>query len=188
MSNGSYQSIYKIRELCQKHLSEIVEVDIYEYASCYLWYDRPLYNSFGEEIRHLRGDTIYLYERSSTPDTDLFHELGHMIGRRKNLVGHAENGFQGSWERENGKLVAQISDRRHWSSYLNLFSLTHDNFRINAASEVWAEVFMLWHLQPALPEARLLDSAMAKLGREPECIAIQNLASEIQLHNVPHLD
>ena len=147
----------------------------------YLWYDRPLYDEFGEAIVHLQGDTIYLYQDSPTPVRDLFHELGHVVGRKCNLVGNAENGFRGDWEQENGKLIAEISGQRHWSSYLNLFSLAHSGFRANAASEVWAELFMLWHLSPDCAEARLLDEPMERLHGQPVYAAISNLALELDL-------
>lgn len=168
--------IEQLISLCDQRISKVVSVKTYEYAPCYLWHDRPLYNEFGEQIDLLSGDTIYLHDKSSTPVSDLFHELGHLIARRYNTVGNRENGYHGSWESDNGRLIAQVSQQIHWSEYLNLFSISQDDFRMNAASELWAELFMLWHLQPELPEAGLVDATMISLKDSPDCIAIAGLA------------
>ncbi len=181
MPGPARPSMDRITALCRDYLGSIVDVECYEYAPCYLWYDRPLFDSFGEPIRQLRGDTIYLHEQSSTPARDLFHELGHVVGRKCNQVGHAENGYRGDWEQDNARLIGLVSERRHWSSYLNLLPLNHGDFRTNAASEVWAELFMLWHLHPDSGEARLLDMAMAKLVDNPVCNAIAGLARDLHL-------
>lgn len=133
----------RLLALCEQHLTGIVSVQGYEYTSCYLWHDRPLYDSFGDTIKVLSGDTIYLNEKSLSLNGDLFHELGHVVARKFNLVGHSENSYQGTWENNNAKLIAQVAKQRHWSQYLNLFSLNHDDFKANAASELWAELFML---------------------------------------------
>ena len=168
-----------IIKLCRDHLADIVGVETYEYASCYLWYDRPLFDSFGEQIRQLPGDTIYLCRHTPTPAEDLFHELGHVVGRKFDLVGHAQNGFRGCWERRNKRLIWQVSAKRHWSQYLNRFAQERDNFQFNAASEIWAELFMLWHLYPYSDEARLLDEQMSLLEQRPSCIAIGKLALKL---------
>ena len=162
-------------------LGDIVALDSYEYAPCYLWYDRPLYDDFGEAIRHLQGDTIYLYQQSETPLRDLFHELGHVVGRKCQLVGNAENGYRGSWDRDNGKLIAEVREQRHWSGYLNLFALSREDFHAHAASELWAELFMLWHLQPASDEAGLLEQPMQDLREDPVYSVIACLARELGL-------
>ena len=159
----------------------MVRIDAYDYASCYLWHDRPLFNEFGEPIAELRGETIYLYRASKTPVRDLFHELGHVVARRQQLVGNAENGFNGSWEKANGKLIAEICAQRHWSGYLNLYALSHPEFAMNAASELWAELFMLWHLHPECDEARLLDAQMQIHLDHPDIRAIADLAGELEL-------
>ncbi len=173
-------SLGRILELCRTRLAGIVAVDVYDYAPCYLWHDRSLYDSFGDEICRLKGDTIYLYRESATPVRDLFHELGHVVGRKCNLVGHAENGFRGSWERRNRRLIAEICGMRHWSGYLNLLALARDDFRAIAASEIWAELFMLWHLHPESPEARMLDRPMSELQSDPVYDAIEKLAPDLQ--------
>lgn len=179
MAAFSELSLEQILSHCKARLEGIVHFDVYEYAPCYLWYDRPLFDEFGEVIRHLRGDTIYLQRDSATPLRDLFHELGHVAGRRCDLVGHSDNGYRGSWEQDNRKLIAEISTRRHWSDYLNLFALSRDDFVANAASEIWAELFMLWHLRPHSPEARLIDAPMATLRQQPDIHAIGELASDL---------
>ena len=164
-----------------RHLDALVRVDVYDYASCYLWHDRPLFNEFGEAIAELRGETIYLFRASETPVRDLFHELGHVIARRHRLVGNSENGFNGSWEKDNAKLIAEICAQRHWSGYLNLYALSHPEFAMNAASELWAELFMLWHLHPECDEARLLDAGMRALEDQADFAAIAGLAGELKL-------
>lgn len=174
-------AIEKIVALCKTHLSNVVDVQSYEYTSCYLWHDRPLYNHFGEQIRQLTGDTIYLYENSTSPATDLFHELGHMVGRRLDLVGHADNGYHGLWETSNTRLIAEVSGQNHWSEYLNEFAAAQDGFATNAASELWAELFMLWHLYPQSPEAHLLDPTMNKLQAHNDCQLIATLADHLQI-------
>jgi len=166
--------------LCDEYLCKIVDVKIYNYSPCYLWHDRPLYNDFGEQIEILAGDTIYLHDKSTNPASDLFHELGHFIGRTCNTVGNSENGFNGSWEQQNTRLIAQVSQQMHWSAYLNLFSTNTDDFKMNAASELWAELFMLWHLQPEMPEARLVDASMTELAHGSACIAIADLAARVR--------
>ena len=56
-----------------------------------------------------------------------------------------------------------------------------DNFKMNAASELWAELFMIRHLQPDLPEAQLIDDTMKSVGRNPDCRAIAGLANKVRL-------
>ncbi len=172
-------SIDKIVARCEPVLAGIVNLDIYDYAPCYLWYDSPLYDSFGDVIGRLRGDTIYLDRESATPVRDLFHELGHVVGRKCDLVGHVENGFRGGWDQSNRRLIAQVCARKHWSSYLNLLALARDDFVANAGSEIWAELFMIWHLHPDCEEARLLDAPMRALRDHPVCRAIEDLVNEL---------
>ncbi len=155
-------------------------MQVYEFASCYLWHDRPLYNDFGEQIRVLQGDTIYLYEHSTSPATDLFHELGHLVGRNCNVIGHRENGYAGSWQQNNQKLIAQVTQQRHWSIYLNTFACAQSEFKANAASELWAELFMLWHLYPARAESRLIDNEMQKLQSNSACASILQLSQSLR--------
>jgi len=162
-----------ILSLCDKHLSGIVAVTSYEYTSCYLWHDRPLYDEFGDKIKDLRGNTIYLNEQSLSLEHDLFHELGHLFARRHNLVGHSENGYQGSWENNHMQLIARVCQQNHWSSYLNLFSLQQKDFATKAASELWAELFMLRFLHPDYPEAELLDPEMQTYIRDPVYLAVK---------------
>ena len=175
----------RLLALCEQHLTGIVSVQGYEYTSCYLWHDRPLYDSFGDTIKVLSGDTIYLNEESLSLNGDLFHELGHVVARKFNLVGHSENSYQGTWENNNAKLIAQVAQQRHWSQYLNLFSLNHDDFKANAASELWAELFMLWHLYPDQSETELIRTTMRTLNHQQcsadACGAIRKLAAALRL-------
>ena len=167
--------------LCRDTLSGLVAVETYEFASCYLWYDRPLYNEFGDEIRRLRGDTIYLQRDGSTPLRDLFHELGHVVGRHCRQVGNSENGYRGEWDGANEKLIAEIGAQRHWSAYLNRFAQSQHDFHTNAASETWAELFMLWHLYPYSAEAALLDPAMTALRDNGAYRPVARLAERLDL-------
>lgn len=175
---GNLQLNYLVT-LCDKHLRGIVSVKSYEYTSCYLWHDRSLFDEFGDKVKDLQGNTVYLYENAPAPAHDLLHELGHMVARENNLIGHTENGYQGSWENKNRKLIAQVCQQKHWSSYLNLFSLQQENFSTKAASELWAELFMLWHLHRDYPEAALLEAEMRSLETNPTCIAISALATAL---------
>jgi len=171
----------KLLSLCAYHLGEIVDVKVYNYAPCYLWQSRPLYNDFGEQIEVLPGNTIYLHKNSDSPGRDLLHELGHFVARKYQLVGNSENGYHGIWEQKNRKLIAEVTQMHHWSGYLNLFAANQKDFKLNAASELWAELFMVWHLLPKLPEARLIDKTMDKLANHTEVLAIARLSSEIRL-------
>lgn len=179
MATPPNKQLNTLLSLCETHLAGIVSVESYEYTSCYLWRDRPIYDEFGDKIRDLPGNTIYLYNQSSSPDHDLFHELGHVIARKHQLVGHPENGYQGSWENNNQKLIAQVCQQTHWSSYLNLFSVQQEDFTMKAASELWAEIFMLRFLHPDYPEAALIDKEMLNLQHDPACVAIADLAKAI---------
>ena len=180
MSSPHKHPTPKLIALCKAHLHNI-NIRSYEFAPCYLWHDRPLYNAFGEQIRQLKGDTIYLYEESGSPDSDLFHELGHMVGRKLNMVGHSENGYHGQWESRQSKLIAEVTQHNHWSDYLNHFAAAQDNFSSRAASELWAELFMLWHLYPSKPEAKLLDSTMHPLQSNDMCAKIFALARLLRI-------
>lgn len=182
MTNPLPADLRRLLELCEQHLGEVVAVKTYQYAPCYLWHDRPLYDDFGDQIELLKGDTIYLHDQSASVPSDLFHELGHLVGRKFNLVGNRENGYNGRWEQQNTRLIAQVTQRIHWSEYLNLFAINQSDFKMHAASELWAELFMLWHLQPASPEARLIDNTITSLARQPTCEAIAKLASQIRSH------
>ncbi len=181
MANSKTPELKKLLALCDLHLNEIVDVKCYSYTSCYLWHDRPLFNDFGEQIEVLSGNTIYLDRQSPSLTSDLFHELGHLISRQYQLTGNRENCYQGSWEQQNGRLIAEVAEQRHWSSYLNLFALNQENFKMNAASELWAELFMLWHLQQHQPEARLIDTSMSRINKYPDGLAIAALASDVRL-------
>jgi len=181
MASSKIPELQNLLSLCELHLDGIVGVQSYTYTSCYLWHDRPLYNDFGEQIEVLNGDTIYLNNKAASLSGDLFHELGHLISRKYQLTGNRENGYHGSWEQQNSRLIAQVSEQRHWSSYLNLFALNQEDFKANAASELWAELFMLWHLQPDLPEANLIDTTMSQLNRNADCQAVLALACEVRL-------
>lgn len=185
MTLSRHHSIGQILRLCKSGLAGVVDVDVYDYAPCYLWYDRPIYDAFGDELCRLKGDTVYLHRNSTTPLRDLYHELGHVVGRKCDLVGHADNGYRGSWERRNRRLIAEVCGTRHWSSYLNLLAVAREDFRTHAASEIWAELFMLWHLHPDSPEAKLLDEWIRAVRDHPVYAAIAGLASALGIARDP---
>lgn len=97
------------------------------------------------------------------------------------MVGNGENGYHGQWEANNTKLIAEVTQQSHWSDYLNNFAARQDHFAATAASELWAELFMLWHLYPTQPEARLLDAAMEQLQSHSMIEPILQLADKLRI-------
>ena len=153
----------QVCKVAQHVLGNAIDVETYEYAPCYLWHDSPIYNEFGELVEVLKGDTIYLSKTSTNAIEDLFHELGHVIARRFDVVGHAENYFQGHWENQIKSHIGRVVHKRHWSAYLNLYSEMHSELQFNAASEIWAELFMMQFLYPENDETDLLSEEMTRL-------------------------
>ena len=143
-----------------------VNVRWHEYASCYVWIDCPIHGPFGDIVGYHKGNTIYLNRETRHQRQDLLHEAGHAVGRHYDLIGHRENHYSGSWERKTRRLIGAVSSGRHWSAYLNRYSASTPNFEFNAASEIWAELFMLYYLYPYLPEAQLIEAQIEKLRRD----------------------
>ncbi len=175
----SSPSVSELLNLSRLHLHQIVRVDSHEYAPCFACRDSPLYDSFGDVVHQLRGNTIYLSTLSESPLYDLFHELGHFVAKYFNLI--AQPGQPpGSWERSNSRLVAQVEYGRHWSGYLNQFARQQPDFSFNAASELWAELFMLRHLHPHAEEVKLIEDALAKIQSTKAMHAITSLANAVR--------
>lgn len=182
MLNSSPQ----LARFAHSQLKTFVCIDSYEYSSCYLWQDSPVYDPFGEKIAYLKGDTIYLNQHSSSPLQDLFHEMGHAVGRKFDVVGHVENHFSGHWDQKAQRLVGSVKRRCHWSQYLNSFALLHDGFETNSQSELWAELFMLWYLYPLMDECVLIETEMRSLESLPQMQRIKQFASSIKTHVLFH--
>ena len=87
-----------LRGLAQQNIGAWVGVEVHSYVPLYCWHGTPIFDPFGEYAGRLEPNTIYLYDASPTPVEDLFHEIGHAVARRFNLIGHRNNGFIGSWE------------------------------------------------------------------------------------------
>ena len=158
-----------------------MSIDSYDFSSCYLWQDSPVYNSFGEKVTRLKGNTIYLNQSSSSPLQDLFHEIGHAVGRKFDVVGHRENHYNGHWDQKAIRLVGSIKRHCHWSQYLNCFGLLHDDFETNSQSELWAELFMLWFLYPKMHECVLIETEMRSLESLPEILQIKQFAKKVKV-------
>ena len=169
-------SVESVASIARRHLAGYVNVSVYDYSPCYLWYDSPVYNPFGELECTLDGDTIYLSHHSPHPQFDLFHELGHTVARKLNVVGHRENGYRGSWDRHARRLMGSVASQRHWSGYLNQFARQHCHFKFHAAGELWAELFMLWFMAPHTDVRFYIDREMTKLRSQPVIQAADRLA------------
>lgn len=172
----------QLARFAHSHLKTFVNIDTYDFSSCYLWQDSPVYDPFGEKIAHLKGDTIYLNQDSPSPLQDLFHEIGHAVGRKFDVVGHYENHYSGHWDKKAIRLVGNVKRRCHWSQYLNCFALMHNDFETNSQSELWAELFMLWYLYPSMHECVLIQAEMLKLESLPQMQRINRFAIKAKAH------
>ena len=160
-------------------LNWFVGVRWHQYASCYVWTDCPIYDSLGEVIGHHRGNTIYIDRAAGFERQDLLHELGHAVGRHFDIVGHHENHYTGAWDRRARRLVGAVTSGRHWSRYLNWHAAQTRDFAFSAASEVWAELFMLFYLYPQLPEAKLIEGEIELLRRERDFCRLEASLNEL---------
>jgi hypothetical protein len=68
-------------------------VQVHPWTSIYVWKTTPLYNQFGETVGRLDANTIYLNQYSPCPEEDLFHELGHAVARKFDLIAIVATGF-----------------------------------------------------------------------------------------------
>ena len=161
-------------------VGEFVGVAACSFNSCYLWHDSARYDPFGEVIGAYRGNTVYLCRHSANPGEDLFHELGHAVARHFNVIGHRENGWRGHWDEHGRRLARAIRHRRHWSFWLGRFAQGQHGFESNAASETWAELFMLHYLYPGLDESRLADDEFARLRRLARFRRLQRALDELR--------
>ena len=151
-----------------RNLGWFVGVYWHDFASCYVWEDCAVYNALGEVIGHHRGNCIYIDRTTVQGRRDLMHEIGHVVGRHFNLIGHRGNHYSGSWDKHARRLIGAVSSGRHWSGHLNAYAASDEQFAFNAASEIWAELFMLFYLYPGLAEAQIIASEIKALRREPQ--------------------
>ena len=161
-------------------LNWFVQVCWHPYASCYVYYDSPLFNEFGEIVGHHRANTIYLNPLADHPGEDLLHEVGHAVARHFDLVGHRDNHYCSHWEQGEQRLIGAVTHGRHWSRYLNGFAAAIDAFQSNAASELWAELYMLHHLYPDLPESNLINPALEKLRLDARYQRLEQAITELR--------
>ncbi len=160
-------------------LSWFVGVRWHRYASCYVWSDCPIFNAFGDVVGRRRGNTIYLERETSHHRQDLLHEVGHAVGRHFDMVGHRENHYAGAWDRSAKRLIGAIASGRHWSAYLNWYAARTRDFGFSAASEIWAELFMLHYLYPWLPEAGLIEGEIVALRRERDFCRLESALEKV---------
>jgi len=193
MNNRSFPHAFQAGQLASKAdtiVGNWVRVDQHEWHSLYAWNSSKLYDDFGDVIGALNANTIYLYHHSITPVEDLFHELGHAVARRFNLIGHQKNGFNGRWEKRQARLIAQIQHGRHWSPLLDAIrrqNLKEGNALTPAlSSELWAEIFMSWYLYPDRPECELIELEMNDMAGTVELSSIGDLLEGLK--NCPKIN
>lgn len=158
-----------------------VNLQTHTWSSLYAWEAAPLFNSFGEQIGFLEANTIYLYHGSPCPEEDLLHELGHVVARKFDLIGHRCNGFLGRWEKRQLRLVGSVRHQRHWSRLLERVRSSAPPYTPDLTSEVWAELFMCWHLYPERREVTFIASEMNQLQNEPFMQSIAKLSRLLSL-------
>ncbi len=155
-------------------LSWFVRVFWHDYVSCYVYQDSPVFNPYGEVIGHHEANAVYLNPGADHIGEDLLHEVGHAVARHFDLVGHRDNYYCSNWEQDQQRLIGAVTHGRHWSRYLNEYAAATDDFHTNAGSELWAELFMLFHLYPELPEAELISETICELQLNPMFQRLQN--------------
>ena len=157
-------------------VSDWVTVDCHDWQSLYAWQTVPLYDAFGEVVGEIKADTIYLQRASPCPEQDLFHELGHAIARRFDLIGNHSNGFLGAWEQRQFRMVGAVRHQRHWSRLLDRVRRSAPPYTPDLCSEIWAELFMCWHLFPERREVTFIEPEMHRLSAQPELRSVEKLA------------
>ncbi len=148
-------------------LDWFVNVYWHDYVSCYVYYDSPVFDAYGDIVGYHQANSIYLNPAADHAGEDLLHELGHAVARHFDLVGHRDNYFCNGWEKDQQRLIGAVRHGRHWSQYLNQFAAITNGFQTNAASELWAELFMLYYLYPGLAESELITDTINSLRIDP---------------------
>lgn len=162
-------------------LNWFVRVFWHDYVSCYVYYDSPVFDPYGDIVGHHQANAIYLNPGADHIGEDLLHEVGHAVARHFDLVGHRDNYYCSNWEQDQQRLIGAVTHGRHWSQYLNEFAAASGEFHTNAGSELWAELFMLYHLYPDLPEAELIDATICELQGNPDFQQLQSSLEELRL-------
>ena len=162
--------------LARLSIGKWVNVEKHCWSSLYAWDSAPLFDPYGEKIGSLEANTIYLFAESPCPEEDLLHELGHVVARKYDLIGHRDNGFLGKWERRQLRLVGSVRHGRHWSRLLERVRSNTPPYTPDLTSEVWAELFMCWHLYPERREVTYITEEMDHLSKEPFIRSIHQLS------------
>lgn len=163
-------------DLARSSVGRWVNLETHRWSSLYAWNAVPLYDPYGERIGSLEANTIYLFAESPCPEEDLFHELGHVVARKFDLIGHRDNGFLGKWEKRQLRLVGSVQYGRHWSRLLDRVRSNSPPYTPDLTSEVWAELFMCWYLYPERREITYIAEEMHHLGKEPFIRSINKLS------------
>jgi hypothetical protein len=181
---GQFNSHEEYRACClagitRLHLGQWLNIETHDLASAYVWQDAAYYNDFGEVIGQFAANTIYLNRHADRLQEDLFHEIGHAVARKFNLIGHCKNGFTGDWEIRQSRLISRVRHQRHWSRLLDRINLWAPAFTPDLGSEIWAELFMYWHLYPEREEILFIDPEMQSLQTQPEIKGVSDLAARL---------
>jgi len=179
--------VENLAAMAQRKLGHWVNIDAHPWRSLYAWDDGKLYDDFGDQVGELSENTVYLDRYAVNPTEDLFHELGHVIARKFDLIGHRNNGYCGSWEQRQKRMIAQIKHDRHWSPLLQNICLQNQR-EGNAdtpalSSELWAELFMSWYLYPERPEREYIELEMEKLKITVELISVEGFFRSLKESN-----
>ncbi len=170
-------------QLANEVLGDWVRIDQHPWRSLYAWQSSTLYDDFGDPVGSITANTVYLCEISLTPHEDLFHELGHAIARKFDFIGHRANGFSGSWEQRQARLIAQIRHDRHWSERLKTIwesNRCEGNLSPSSlSSEIWAEMFMSWYFYPGRPEISIIAKEMDSIKNTRQSANIVTLFEKI---------
>ncbi len=165
-------------------LNNWVNIDVHSWRSLYAWNDGKLYDDFGDQIGKLEANTVYLYDYATRPTEDLFHELGHAIARKFDLIGYQKNGYCGSWEQRQKRLIARIEHGRHWSPLLQRICQETQHAgntdTPTLASELWAELFMSWYLYPERSERKYIELEMEQLKNKSELTSVEKLSRSLR--------
>ncbi|MGI9319537.1 MAG: hypothetical protein ACR2QW_19570 [bacterium] len=176
---GAY--IDSLLALATRSVGTWVNLRTHRWNSLYAWETTPLFNCFGDQIGCLEANTIYISRSSPCPEEDLLHELGHAVARKFDLIGHRDNGFIGHWEKRHFRLVGGVRHQHHWSRLLERVRTNAPPYTSDLASEIWAELFMCWHLYPYHREITFIAPEMDQLEREPFIESIDRFVQIIDL-------
>lgn len=173
-----YQASH-LANIARGHLGHWLNFETHNLVSAYVWQDAPYFNAFGEVIGQLTANTIYLNRHADQLQEDLFHEIGHAVARKFNLIGHSKNGFTGAWENRQSRLMGSVRHRRHWSQLLDRINQWAPAYTPDLGSEIWAELFMYWYLYPEREEIIFIEPEMRWLENHEEIRSVSGLAARL---------